>query len=135
LSAVGRPEYHTVVANDGPDISIGKINSEKACCLAGFRGPRLPAVCRSNDCSIEKADSCAVIFVAEVYGIKPVTRVARLLIPVATTIGCSQDYAILAYDGSDVGTNEMDSEKVYPSKRIAYPTVLPYPAVTSVSCP
>jgi hypothetical protein len=76
-----------------------------------------------------------VIFIAEMHGVKPVSRVTRLLTPVATTIGCPQNDTLLAYDGSDIGINEMDPKKVYPSKRIAYSAVLPHPAATAVSCP
>ena len=88
MAAVGRSENHAVVANDRADIGIDKINAEEACCLAGLRSPRLPAICRSNNCSAEEAHGGAVIFVAEIHGIKPISRVALLLIPVVATIGC-----------------------------------------------
>jgi hypothetical protein len=88
LSTVGCSQNHTVIANGGPNIGIDKKNSEEACCLAGLSSPALPAIGRSDNCSVEKADGSAVIFVAEVYRIKPVSCVARLLIPVIATICC-----------------------------------------------
>ena len=63
MAAVGRSENHAVVANDRANIGIDKINAEEACCLAGLRSPRLPAICRSDNCSAEEAHGGAVIFV------------------------------------------------------------------------
>ena len=71
------------------------------------------------DCSIQEANSRAVIFIAEVYGIKQVGGVANLLDPVASAIGCPQDYAIIADEGADIGVHKMHSKEVYPVKRIA----------------
>ena len=82
--------------------------------------------------SFEEPDSCAVIFIAEVYSIEPVSCISRLLHPVVAAVSRPQDDALLAYQGSDVGIDEVDSEKVQASKRIAYSTGLTQPAVTAV---
>ena len=66
-----------------------------------------------------------MIFIAEVDGIKQIRGAAGLLNPIASAIGCPQDYAAIAYDGADIGIDEVHSEKVYPDKWIAYSTVLP----------
>ena len=71
------------------------------------------------DCSVEEANSGAVIFIAEVYGIKQVGRVANLLDPVVAAIGRPKDYAIIADDGADIGVHKMHSKKVNPIKWIA----------------
>ena len=76
-----------------------------------------------------------MIFIGEMDGIKPVSCVGGLLRPVVATICCPQDDALLAYQGSNVGIDEMHSEKVQTCKRIAYSAVLAYPAVTAVGCP
>ena len=112
MSTIGRSKNHTVVANGGANVGIGKINSEEACCLAGMSNPVFSAIGCGKNFSLEKADSRAVIFVAEVYGIKPVSRIGRLLIPVTATICCPQDYALLAYDGSNVGIDKVHTVEV-----------------------
>ena len=84
-----------------------------------LRNPTLSTVGCSVDCSVKEANSGAVIFIAEVYGIKQVGGVANLLDPVASAIGCPQDYTIIADDGADIGVHKMHSEKVYSIKRVA----------------
>src|SRR5204862_7571477 len=107
LSSVGRPKNDTVIADNGPNVGIDKIDSEKACGLRVLRSPGLPSVCRSVNCSVKEADGSAVILVAEVYGIKQVSCVARLLLPVITAVCCPQDDSRVADDGSDLGLDEV----------------------------
>jgi hypothetical protein len=70
------------------------------------------------NCPVEKTDGGAVIFIAEVHGIQQVGGVTSLLDPVTSAIGCSQDYAIIADYGANVGVDEMHAEKVYSVKWI-----------------
>jgi hypothetical protein len=71
------------------------------------------------DCSVEEANSGAVIFVAEVHGIKQVSRAASLLDPVVATIGRLKNYAIIADDGADIGVHKMHSKEVNTIKWVA----------------
>jgi len=62
--------------------------------------------------SFEETNSGTVVFIGEMYGIKPVSCVGGLLRPVLATISCPQDDTLLAYQGSNVGIDEMHTEKV-----------------------
>src|SRR6266550_3958420 len=78
-----------ITTNNSPSVGISKGNSPKLTgCSACLRHPVLPSVCRSVNCSVKEADGSAVILVAEVYGIKQVSCVARLLLPVITAVCC-----------------------------------------------
>jgi hypothetical protein len=95
----------------------------------------LSAIGRAENFSFKEADSRAVIFIGKLDGIKPVGCIGRLLRPVVATVCCFQDDPLLAYKGSNVGIDEMHTEKVQAGKRIAYSAVLAYPTVTAVGCP
>src|SRR5206468_736667 len=101
-------------------------------CLAGLSDPNLSTIGCPENFSFEEPHSHAMVFIAEVYGIKPVSCVGGLLRPVVAAVGCPEDDALLAYEGSNVGIDEVHTEKVQASKRIAYSAVLAYPAVTTI---
>src|SRR6266850_129112 len=105
---------------------------EQPGCPARLHTPVLSAISCADNFSFEEANSRAVIFIAEMDGIEPVSCVGGLLRPVVATISCPQNDSLLAYQGSNIGINEVHTEKVQPGKRIAYSTVLPYPGVTAV---
>jgi hypothetical protein len=92
----------------------------------------LSAIACADNFSFEKPNSRAVIFIGKMYGIKPVSRVDSLLCPVVATVCCPQDDAFLAHERSNVGINEVHTEKVQAGKWIAYAAVLSYPGVTTV---
>src|SRR5204863_182660 len=96
--------------------------------LACLSSPILSTIGCAENFSFEESDSCAVIFIAEVYSIEPVGCISRLLHPVVAAISCPQDDALLAYQGSNVGIDEANTEKVQAGKWIAYSAVLAYPA-------
>src|SRR5207247_9019272 len=92
---------------------------QQACCLACLSSPILSTIGCGENFSFEESDSCAVIFIAEVYSIEPVGCISRLLHPVVAAISCPQDDALLAYPGYNVGIEEVNTENVKAGEWIA----------------
>jgi len=73
------------------------MDAKQSGCRARLHTPVLSAIGCAHNSSFEEANSRAVIFIAEMYGIEPVSCVGGLLRPVVATICCPQNDALLPY--------------------------------------
>jgi hypothetical protein len=73
LTAVGGSQYHTIVADNRPRFVICKIDAKQPRCRARLHTPVLSAISCTDNFSFEEANSRAVIFIGEMYGIEPVS--------------------------------------------------------------